>query len=252
MKTKYNLVKLKRLYDLKGWVLLKNFIPKNDAIKNKNLIKAFLLKKITLNKKSRLYNFVGNNNDLKNLNSFHELGKNKYIKKKANSDNIKKVVKKFLNSEVQYRHSELFAKPAKIGLPSPIHQDNFYWAIKGSNALTVWIALDKSNKQNGCIYYYDGSHKKGILSHKPSYAKGSSQTIKNKNQLKKFKISYPSLDVGDALIHHCLTVHGSSKNNSKKSRQGWTIQFKDKKAKYDLKQKKIYEKSLNKQIQMRS
>ncbi len=252
MKNNYNLVKLKNHYDSKGWVLLKQFVSKKDALKIKNLIKAFLKKKIILNQNSRSYNFVGNKNNLKNLNSFHELGKNKYIKKKANSVYIKKVVKKFLNSEVQYRYSELFAKPAKIGLPSPIHQDNFYWAVKGANALTVWVALDKSNKKNGCIYYYDGSHKKGILSHKPSYAKGSSQTIKNKNQLKKFKISYPSLNVGDALIHNCLVVHGSSKNNSKKGRQGWTIQFKDKKAKYDIKQKKIYEKSLNKQIQMRS
>ena len=53
MKTKYNLVKLKSLYDLKGWVLLKNFIPKNDAIKITNLIKVFLLKKIATNQKYR-------------------------------------------------------------------------------------------------------------------------------------------------------------------------------------------------------
>ena len=31
-------------------------------------------------------------------------------------------------------------------------------------------------------------------------------------------------------MHHSLVIHGSSKNISKNSRKGWTIQFKDKNA----------------------
>ena len=46
-------------------------------------------------------------------------------------------------------------------------------------------------------------------------------------------------------------MHGSSKNISNKSRRGWTIQFKDKNANYDLEHIKNYEKSLNKQIKLR-
>ena len=49
------------------------------------------------------------------------------------------------------------------------------------------------------------------------------------------------------MIHNCLVIH-SSANKSNKNRKGFTIQFKDKKAKYDLTQKRKYEKSLNKQI----
>ena len=101
------------------------------------------------------------------------------------------------------------------------------------------------------MHYYDGSHKFGILDHKASYAKGSSQTIKDKSYLLKFKKTQPSLDPGDALIHHCLVVHGSSSNESDYDRQGWTIQFKDKYAVYDINQKKKYEKSLANQIKIR-
>jgi len=54
------------------------------------------------------------------------------------------------------------------------------------------------------------------------------------------------------LVHHSLVVHGSSANKSNTSRRGWTIQFKDKKAIYDLNQIKIYEQSLNNQINLRS
>ena len=107
------------------------------------------------------------------------------------------------------------------------------------------------DKTNGGVHYYDGSHKFGILEHKASYAKGSSQMIENKNYLSQFKKSQPTLDVGDALIHHCLVVHGSSDNKSNYSRQGWTIQFKDINSIYNAQQKKIYEDSLEKQIKIR-
>ena len=42
---------------------------------------------------------------------------------------------------------ELFAKPSKIGIMSPPHQDNYYWCLKNGKSLTFWIALDKSNKK---------------------------------------------------------------------------------------------------------
>ena len=47
-------------------------------------------------------------------------------------------------------------------------------------------------------------------------------------------------------------MHGSSTNKSDYNRQGWTIQFKDKHAIYDVNQKKKYEESLEKQIKIRS
>ena len=68
----------------------------------------------------------------------------------------------------------------------PIHQDNFYWNLNNSKGLTVWIALDKCTKKNGALFYFAKSQKIGLLKHKPSYAPGSSQVLKNKRILKKF------------------------------------------------------------------
>ena len=58
----------------------------------------------------------------------------------------------------------------------------------------------------------------------------------------------PNLNPGDCLVHHCLTAHGSNRNKSNFSRKGFTFQFKDFNSKIDIKQKKIYEKSLYKQL----
>lgn len=249
-----NYKKLKEHYLKKGWVTCKKLFSLSEINSVNLIINDFLKKKIHLtNKKTRAINFTDNEGiNFENINSFHDLAQCEKIRNFAKKKKILNAAKNFLNSDPEFRFCELFAKPARTGLPSPDHQDNYYWGIKGSNALTFWIALDNSNKKNGCVHYYDGSHKYGILKHEASFAKGSSQKVSDTNFLKKFKVSYPELEPGDVLVHHSLVVHGSSKNNSKNNRRGWTIQFKDKSASYDFKQIKNYEKSLSDQIQSRT
>ena len=81
--------------------------------------------------------------------------------------------------------------------------------------------------------------------------KGTSQTIKDRKFLKKFLKLYPSLKMGDALIHHSLIVHGSKENKSNNSRRGVTFQYITKKAKVNMNKKKKYEKKLFEQIKKR-
>ena len=73
-----------------------------------------------------------------------------------------------LASEPEFREAEYFAKPAKQGLESPMHQDNFYWNIENAQALNVWIALTRSNKNNGGLCYLEKSHTLGTLNHQIS------------------------------------------------------------------------------------
>ena len=47
----------------------------------------------------------------------------------------------------------------------PWHQDGHYWPIRPLAAITVWIAIDDSTTENGCMRYVPGSHKSGVLSH---------------------------------------------------------------------------------------
>jgi len=158
-----------------------------------------------------------------------------------------------LDAKAELRGAELFAKPAKIGLPSPMHQDNFYWCVKGNNALTMWVALDYCNKDNGGLTYYRGSQKLGLLNHVDSHAPGSSQKVEDKylNQLGDAAAVTPSVEPGDVLVHNSLMIHGSSANKSMKSRRGFTMQFKDANSSYDKEMEKYYESRLMEQVQTR-
>lgn len=238
-------------YKKKGWVKIKNFINRNELLSIKKSTYSFLRKN---HKKYALgdINYVNDKKLFKEINSFHKLDDNKKIKSLGKKICKSILIKKLLNNSLgELRASEFFAKPAKIGLYAPIHQDNYYWNVKNNNALTIWIALNQSGKKNGGVFYFDGSHKLGLLNHKSSFAKGSSQTIKNSPKLNKLKKSLPNLKVGDALIHHVLVAHGSTNNKSSLPRAGVTFQIKDKKSKYDLKKIMLYRKKLRYQISKR-
>ncbi len=244
MKT-YN--KFFKEYKKNGWVIVKSFLTKKEVNLAKKNIKNFLNKNFS-KYKGRHINFAREIEKFSEINSFHRLHDCKWIKNYSKKKKIYSLAKKFLNDkEPELRASEYFAKPKKIGLPVPTHQDNFYWNVKGNHGLTMWIALSEATKKNGALYYFDGSHKHGVFKHTKSFAKGSSQKIKNKIVLKKFKKSFTNLEIGDLLIHHCLVLHGSNKNMSKNRRLGWTFQFKDKNSSYDLKKIAKYEKQLKDQ-----
>ena len=127
-----NYNELKKLYIDRGWVVCRKLFSLNE-IKSINLIiNDFLEKKLKkVNKKSRIINFTDNSKkNIENINSFHELAQCEEIKNLANKNSIIDVAKEFLNSDPEFRGCELFAKPAKNGLPSPDHQDNYYWNVK--------------------------------------------------------------------------------------------------------------------------
>lgn len=243
---------LKKQFDINGWVLVKKLFSKKEIIEINKKIDTFLKSSIKKYNGKNI-NFTDNEpeTEIKNINSFHSLSDSAYIKKKSKNNKILKVVKNLLGAKPKYMASELFAKPASKGLKAPIHQDNYYWCIKNGNALTVWVALDPVSSKNGGLTYYNATHKLGVVKHKPSFAKGSSQTVSNNIKYKKYKRFCPKLAPGDALFHHSEIIHGSSANKSGLRRRGLTFQFKDSKAKYDTKMKKKYLKSLKKQIMLR-
>lgn len=75
---------------------------------------------------------------------------------------------------------------------------------------TLWIALDVTRKENGCLYYVKGSHNKEFES-KIGLA-GFNESTEGA-----FAVE---LNPGDAAVHSALTVHWSYANQTERSRRG--------------------------------
>lgn len=230
-------------FNNQGFVKIKNVFSKKDIKKIKYDLFHYLTKQ-SFKIKKRYIHFA---DKTKYINSVHNL-KWKKLRNLQKNSKITQVVRFLLNEDIKKFGAEVFAKPARVGMPSPVHQDNYYWNLNNSKGVTVWIALDKSTKNNGAIFYYKKSHKIGLLNHISSYAPGSSQKLKNLKILKKYKKITPSLNIGDILIHHCLILHGSNKNTSKNNRTGLTLRYIAKSSKILKESKLKYEKKLKEQL----
>jgi phytanoyl-CoA hydroxylase len=237
--------KIVKAFNRDGYIVIRKLLKKEEIIKVRNSLSKFI-KKYTA-KETRDINLI----DSSTVNSIHQMDEWIWTKKIRKNSKLRGLAYDLLEGEIIDFGSELFAKPAKLGLKSPPHQDNFYWCLSDAAGITVWIALDKSSRFNGGVYYYKGSHKLGLISHKNSYAPGSSQTLSSLKPIRNLQKITPSLDAGDCLIHHSLVVHGSEVNESLNSRIGLTVRYKSINSFYDDNMKNHYEKELMKQIKKR-
>lgn len=233
-------------YERNGVIVVKKLF----SLKEINFLKKRINSYIKINSqklKGREINYID-----KKINSIHKF-KDHFFKEFSTQKKILDIGKNLLKEIPKFRKCEYFAKPKKIGLASPLHQDNFYWNLKNGKGLTIWIAIDKSYKNNGKVKYLLKSHKNGLFEHEASFAPGSSQKVKDIDKyLKKFKIKKFDLNIGDCLVHHSEIIHGSDRNKSNYSRRGFTIQLVSKKETVNKQALKKYNASLKKQIAQRN
>mmetsp|Transcript_17468 Transcript_17468/g.25987 ORF Transcript_17468/g.25987 Transcript_17468/m.25987 type:complete len:301 (+) Transcript_17468:1-903(+) len=145
---------------------------------------------------------------------------------------LAKIVSQLLNNAKKVRlfHDQIFAKPPRYGATVAWHQDYSYWTrTKPMNHLTVHIALDAQDEQNGCLHYVDGSHQWNLLPVTSRHFNDMESILKvlNPQQIDHFRRHTKSIIYkrGQISIHHPLLVHGSFGNTSDRPRRAYVLNF---------------------------
>lgn len=141
---------------------------------------------------------------------------NEMFREFGNSKQLLPLISLLVQGEPELLAVETFSKPARVGSGVPPHQDNAYFCQSPPDVCTVWIALDAVTPDNGPVRFHLGSHKLGMLPTRPSGVKGNSVGLAE--PLAGENVLSPTLQPGDATIHHCQTVHASSPNTTDDSR----------------------------------
>ena len=68
-------------------------------------------------------------------------------------------------SEIMLYHDQALYKPALHGDEVPWHQDNGYWRLEPAGAVSLWMALDDADTENGCMWVIPESHRSGEVGH---------------------------------------------------------------------------------------
>jgi ectoine hydroxylase len=103
------------------------------------------------------------------------------------------------------------------------HQDYYYWYSNGClfpDMATTSIAIDASTRANGCLRVLAGSHKMGRINHEFDVELEDKGVEAERLAIIKtrFEEVFIELGVGDLVIFHCNTLHGSDDNTSDMSR----------------------------------
>lgn len=137
------------------------------------------------------------------------------------------IVERVLGPDLICWGAHMFCKPAGDGQVVPWHQDGDYWPIRPLATCTVWVALDRSGPENGCLRVVPGSHKRGkSLPHeKVERADWALDQTLVAGTFDPSDAVDVVLEPGQMSIHDVFMIHGSEANRSTHRRAGLAIRY---------------------------
>ncbi len=142
----------------------------------------------------------------------------------ARSHRIVDKVEKLLGDEVYHYHSKMILKDPEIGGAWAWHQDYGYWYQNGvlfPDLVSVFIAVDKATKENGCLQVIKGSHHMGRVDHVLTGDQAGADQERVDEALKRLELVYCEMDPGDTIFFHSNLLHRSDQNKSPNPR--WSL-----------------------------
>ena len=84
---------------------------------------------------------------------------NAYLRELFLSDALVDVAAQILGPDIALFVTYAISKRPSDGLAVRFHQDAAYWPISPMKTFTLWLAVDDSDRENGCMRVIPGSHK---------------------------------------------------------------------------------------------
>jgi phytanoyl-CoA hydroxylase len=203
-----------RQFEEAGYVALRQFVHGDELVELSNQVDRFIQQIVPgLPREHVFYEDVNDASTLKQIQ--HMSQHDSWFHDLWSTGRVRKLAEELLEGPVVPKNLQYFCKPPGIGQPTPPHQDGFYFMLDPCEAVTMWLALDEVDEENGCVRYVRGSHQRGLRDHTRTQTLGFSQGL----------VDYPTesdlseevavcAQPGDLLAHHALTIHRADGNQS--------------------------------------
>jgi len=209
----------KAQYDRDGYIIVPNFVDKNEAELLYNLATA----DGTIS--SNAFDLNDQSGKRTKLTLWFTPGDDTFSLLTRRETVVNDVQLLLGDGEVCHFHSKLLQKEPKVGGAWEWHQDYGYWYKNGflypDAMISVMLALTEATRQNGCLQVLKGSHKMGRIEHNfAGEQQGADMDFVNE-AMKTCESVFVELNAGDVLFFHSNLLHASSANLSDKPR--WSI-----------------------------
>ncbi|GMV65551.1 MAG: hypothetical protein AMXMBFR75_13490 [Candidatus Hinthialibacteria bacterium] len=138
-------------------------------------------------------------------------------------------VEALIGPDITLWSSHFISKPGGDGLPVSWHTDADYWKgrLQPIEVVTVWLAVDRSNRENGCMRVIPGTHHERKERRYRDLPEGSNVfgTTLEENEIDEAKVVDIELEAGECSFHDAWLIHGSLPNHSPRRRCGYTMRY---------------------------
>jgi hypothetical protein len=157
----------------------------------------------------------------------------------AFDDAILDLVQPIVGPDIALFSTHFICKPKGNGKRVPWHEDSAYWKgrFEPMEVCTVWLAIDPSLKENGCMMVIPRTHRQGHAGFSDydavDAAKNVFTTEITARQRDDSKRVHVELQPNECSLHDSRIQHGSEPNTSSLRRCGWTMRFSSTAVKYN-------------------
>jgi len=137
------------------------------------------------------------------------------------------MVEQVMGPDIVLWGCHVFSKPAGDGFETPWHQDGHYWPIRPLATCTVWVALEPSTRDNGCLRVIPGSHADRQL-HAHLYEDRTDLVLNQRMADGTYDASLAvdlELEPGQMSMHDVYMIHGAEPNRSGQRRTGVALRY---------------------------
>ena len=145
----------------------------------------------------------------------------------ARDPEIVELVSGILGPDVVLWGCHVFCKPPLEGYETPWHQDGHYWPIRPLATCTVWLALEDSKVDNGCLRVVPGSHRAKQL-HDHLHEDRVDLTLQQRlapGTFDEAEAADVELEAGEMSLHDVYMIHGARPNTSSRRRTGVALRY---------------------------
>ncbi|MCH8911175.1 MAG: phytanoyl-CoA dioxygenase family protein, partial [Chloroflexi bacterium] len=139
----------------------------------------------------------------------------------AENPDLLHVLSRIMGEPAKLYRAQAMQKPARIGREKPWHQDHAYFDLPmDTEIVSVWIALQDADHENGCMHVIPGSHLEGPVVH----FNVRDWQICDTDVARDRVVAVP-LKPGGILFWHGRLHHGSPANRSDRGRRSLQLHY---------------------------
>lgn len=133
------------------------------------------------------------------------------------------MARELIGADAELDFDMMIHKAPHTDVATPWHQDAAYWVdMPDRRAVSIWVALDDADLDNGCMWYVQGSHQKPLRPHRPT---SDGKNIECDCSEDEPGATPVPVRAGEAVAHSGTTLHYSRGNTTGGTRRAYILNY---------------------------